>query len=90
MDTNFEQLKQQIVDALKKKAPNLKCPACQSSEFIFVDGFFANDLQADLSRRQMGGMNIPTVPIVCKNCGYIMEFAVGSLGLLPKPENKQE
>ena len=90
MDTNFENNKQNIVATLNKKVENLKCPICATSSFALGGGFFAHDLQQDLSQRQMGGINIPTIPIICTNCGYVMEFAAGTLGLLPKKEEQAE
>lgn len=83
MSTNFEENKENIVGRLNKKVPGLKCPICGNSNLILGGGFFAHDLQQDLNQRQMGGINIPTVPTICPNCGYLMEFAVGILGLLP-------
>ena len=85
MDTNLQNNKESIASKIKEKAPNLKCPACSQNGFAFAEGYFAHDLQDNLDSRQMGGKNIPVVPIVYKNCGYIMEFAAGALGLLPKP-----
>jgi hypothetical protein len=89
MDTNFEQNKQAIVNALTARVAQLKCPICGNASLTLGGGFFAHDLQHDLSKRQMGGMNIPTVPIICSHCGYVMEFAAGTLGLLPKSDDKK-
>ncbi len=89
MDTNFEGNKKNIADALNKRVTNLKCPVCTNTGLQLGGGFFAHDLQQDLSKRQMGGLNIPTIPILCTHCGYVMEFAAGALGLLPsKGEEK--
>jgi uncharacterized protein (DUF2225 family) len=90
METQFNENKHKIIDALYKKLSNLECPVCHNKNFEFGGGYFAHDLQDNLSSRVMGGINIPTIPLVCKNCGYLLEFAVGSLGLLPKDENKSK
>jgi len=90
MDTNFEGNKEKIVSELNKRAPNFKCPICTKATLTLGGGFFANDLQQDLSQRQMGGINIPTVPIICGNCGYVMEFAAGVLGLLPQKDTGKQ
>jgi transcription elongation factor Elf1 len=84
METNFQNRKDDIAREIQNKAPNLKCPACGASDFSLTDGYFAHDLQEDLVSRRMGGKNVPVVPIACKNCGLIMEFAAGILGFLPK------
>jgi DNA-directed RNA polymerase subunit M/transcription elongation factor TFIIS len=90
MDTNFENSKKQIIEKLQKKVTNFECPVCKNKEFMLVGGYFAHDLQEDLNNRRIGGINIPTVPLICKNCGYIAEFAAGNLGLLPKVEDKKQ
>lgn len=84
MEDKYENIKDKIIQELNARAPSLKCPACNSSAFVLGGGYFAHDLQPDLGNRQMGGMNIPTVPIICGTCGCVMEFAAGTLGLLPK------
>ena len=33
---------------------------------------------------------IPTIAIVCNNCGYISQHALGALGLLPPKATAQE
>jgi transcription elongation factor Elf1 len=89
MDTNFENNKKQIIEKLQEKVTNFECPFCKHKEFMLAGGYFAHDLQEDLANRRIGGINIPTIPLICKNCGYIVEFAAGSLGLLPKVEDKK-
>jgi RNase P subunit RPR2 len=88
MDTNFENNKNNIAGKIQSKIPTLKCPACSESNFILAEGYFAHDLQEDLINRRIGGKNVPIVPIICKNCGFIMEFSAGILDILPK-ENKE-
>lgn len=87
-DTNFKNNEPKIIQAINEKIPNLRCPICSSTGFVLADGYFAHDIQPDLSSRRMGGPNIPTVPVICKNCGYLMEFAAGTLNLLPKKDEK--
>ena len=92
MDTNFKNNKDRIAEALNKRVSNLECPFCKQKNFTLVGGYFAHDLQEDLQNRRIGGVNIPTVPLICTNCGFIAEFAAGTLGLLPKQsdnDNKQ-
>lgn len=92
MDTNFEKNKSDIGKNLVSKIPSLECPLCKNKKFTFAGGYFAHDLQKDLQNRSIGGINIPTVPIICANCGFIAEIAAGTLGLLPnlgeKPDKK--
>lgn len=88
MDTNFENNKEEIVNKIKEKAQNLACPICGNKNMVLGGGFFAHDLQSNLTSRTMGGQNIPTIPIICSNCGLVREFSMGVLGLLPKNEDK--
>jgi len=90
MDTNFERNKEKIVSELKKKVPDLKCPICSHTALTLGGGFFAHDLQQDFGQRQIGGVNIPTIPIICTKCGYVMEFAAGTLGLLPQKTQEEQ
>ena len=89
MDTNFQNSKEEIVKKIQEKAGNLKCPACSHSDFILTEGYFTHDLQDNLVSRHIGGKNVPVFPVVCKNCGFIMEFAVGALGFLPKKDDAE-
>jgi len=88
MSTKFDDNKNKIIEELKKRISVFECPFCKHREFALGGGYFAHDLQQDLGSRQIGGINIPTVPIICKNCGFVAEFAAGTLGLLPKGEDK--
>lgn len=88
MSTKFEDNRSIIVEAFKTKGLSFVCPLCSHKEFVLGGGYFAHDLQQDLKNRQLGGVNIPTVPLICKNCGYIAEFAAGTLGLLPKEDDR--
>lgn len=90
MSHDFESQKEKFLSELSSRAPDMKCPVCGSNEFTFGGGFFAHDLQKTFKERQIGGLSIPTVPISCKNCGFILEFAAGTLGLLPKPSETED
>jgi hypothetical protein len=90
MDTNFQNQKDLIAKKIQERVPGLKCPACGLSDFTLTEGYLAHDLQDDLVSRQIGGKNVPVVPIACKNCGFIMEFSAGILNLLPKKQNGEK
>ena len=81
---NFDEIKKEIIDKIQQKAPLLQCPVCHTRNVILVDGFINHSLQKELVGVVIGGPSIPTVGLVCSNCGYLMEFSVGVLGLLPK------
>ncbi len=78
--------KEEIVKALQAKIPILKCPMCSSAStwFTMTEGYFLNSMQSDLSSVHLGGPAIPTIGIICDNCGFVSQHAIGGLGLLPK------
>ncbi len=85
----YEQ-KEKIKDELIKKVPNLTCPMCQNKGFTMADGYFLNSMQADLNSVNLGGEAIPTIAVICNNCGFVSQHALGSLGLLPKEAKTDE
>jgi hypothetical protein len=86
---NNEQ-KKKIAEALEKRKHGLTCPMCQNKSFIMADGYFNNNMQTDFGSFSIGGPAIPTIAIVCSNCGFVSQHALGVLGLLPKEENNKK
>ena len=84
MLNNEEKLK--IVDVLNKRIPDMTCPMCKHKKFVLADGYFNNGIQTDFNSISIGGPSIPTIPIICENCGFVSQHALGLLGLLPKNE----
>lgn len=84
-----DQQKQDIINRLREKAPNLKCPMCRTNAFHLANGYFVNTIQSDFNSLALGGEALPTIAIICKNCGFVSQHAVGGLGLLQK-ENKNQ
>ena len=76
--------KDKIKDELLKKVPTLTCPMCQNKGFTMAEGYFLNTMQADLTSVNLGGQAIPTIGIICNNCGFVSQHALGTLGLMPK------
>lgn len=77
--------KQKIINALKDKQALLPCPRCNKQKFTLLDGYFNQSIQQSLQTGLViGGPSIPSVVIVCENCGYMSQHALGVLGLLPK------
>jgi len=62
----------------------LVCPMCGQNKFTMTDGYFMSIVQSDLKKLELGGVSIPTVSIICNNCGFVSQHAMGVLGLLPK------
>ena len=84
--------KERIAQELNKKfgAKDVKCPMCGNIHFIIADGYFNTFMQGDLGQTNLGGPSIPSIPVICNNCGFISMHALGILGLLPKQENTEK
>ncbi|MFN5693657.1 MAG: hypothetical protein ACK464_02255, partial [Bacteroidota bacterium] len=57
---------------------------------IMADGYFNNNMQTDFGSISIGGPAIPTIGIICDNCGFVSQHAIGVLGLLPKENSKRD
>jgi hypothetical protein len=82
--------KKNIFEALEKRKNGLVCPMCQNKNFIIADGYFINNMQTQFNSLSIGGPAIPTIAIICNNCGFVSQHALGVLGLLPKNEILKE
>ena len=85
-----EEKKREIVDLLQarlaKNGRALKCPMCGHNHFTAADAYFLNMLVTDLKAVPFGGPAVPATSIICLNCGFISQHALGILGLLPESE----
>ena len=93
MNTNPQQSlseddKRKIANELSLRIPNLTCPMCHRSNFIITDGYFNPPINANLKGIVIGGSSIPSIGIVCANCGFISHHALGVLGLLNQNDTK--
>ncbi len=80
--------KNKLVTAIKSKIPQLHCPMCQNQNFILLDGYLSHSLQFGLKGIALGGTTIPTVALVCGNCGFLSQHSIGVLGLLPNEKKE--
>jgi hypothetical protein len=85
-DSLSNEEKKNIIETLQKRSPNLSCPMCKNQHFIMADGYFNNIMQTQFESLSIGGPAIPTIAIVCSNCGFLSQHALGVLGLLAKNE----
>lgn len=81
-----ESQKNEIISKLTTRMPNLHCPMCGKNHFTIMEGYFTSVLQSDLNSLQLTGMNMPTVALVCNNCGFVSYHSLGALGLLPNTD----
>lgn len=69
--------------------PHLNCPMCKNSNFVMGDGYFNNVLQFHFNGIALSGPSIPTIPIICQNCGFISQHALKTIDLLPNNLNQK-
>lgn len=85
-----EDNKKEIAKILNERISKLECPICHKGSFTIIDGYMVNQIHNKLGTFSLGGPAIPTIAIVCNNCGYISQHALGALGLLPPKATAQE
>lgn len=73
--------KQLIAKKVVEKIGFFKCPICQNSTFTIADGFLVSSLQKDLKNLSIGGEYLPSIALVCNNCGFTSLHNIKILGL---------
>jgi len=68
---------------LAKCGKQSSCPMCGHAHFTIADAYLSNTLQADFKSVTLGGPSIPSLAIICTNCGFISQHSLGIIGLLP-------
>ena len=84
--------KKRLLDTLKERGVQANCPMCSNKNFVLMDGYFSNPLQGNPNAGfVVGAPTIPTIAVVCTNCGFMSHHALGALGLLqPEQGGKNE
>lgn len=82
MDQLSQEEKDEIIEILKERGAIQSCPRCGHGNFTILDGYMTHSLQSKLEGQVIGGPAIPTVAVICNNCGFVSEHALGVLGLL--------
>ncbi len=77
-----EEMKRQIANALAMRIGTIVCPICHQSKYTLLDGFFVDAIQDHYQGMQLGGRMLPSVMLVCNNCGHLESFSLGALGLM--------
>lgn len=57
----------------------VRCPMCGGNHFQVVDGYFSNFIQNGLNGFALGGPSVPSVMIICAECGFMSQHAIGVL-----------
>ena len=74
----------EISRALSAKGVDRPCPRCGNVQLDVV-AEFSIVLEEGGSVYSMGVRSIPTVIVACDKCGYIVQHALGPLGLTRGP-----
>jgi len=82
--------REKVLAALSQRGAKPECEVCGQNNWAVINQA-VSVLITDLS----GGFmlpppQIPSAGLVCNNCGNIRLFALGALGLLPKPEEAKK
>jgi transcription elongation factor Elf1 len=90
-----KELKEKIIkeldERIEKLNKNFQCPICNHKNFNVVEGFTRKDIDDDFSKIIIGrGKIIPSMSIICNNCGFMADFAIGALGFLEDKEKTEE
>ncbi len=75
----------EIAAKLKIKGVKEPCPRCKHSTFG-IQGESAIVLEERNRRDSSTVEAIPVMVLACNNCGYITEHALGTIDLMPTPE----
>jgi predicted RNA-binding Zn-ribbon protein involved in translation (DUF1610 family) len=81
--------KEKLQAKIIERVVELKCPMCKGDNFIMAAGYFNNTLQSNLHITSLGGSSIPTIPIICENCGFTSQHALGILDNLNDLEDEK-
>lgn len=74
----------EVLAALENVGVLNMCPLCRQSGFQLFPGYFVNIVQQDIGVVKLEGKSIPVVILMCKNCGFVSQHSLASLGLLPE------
>lgn len=70
-----EEMKKKVTDAIKER--KLKpCPMCGNKKFQILDGYFNPIIQPNFAEIYMVGDSIPSIVLICRNCGFISQYSL--------------
>ena len=79
----------ELIAALKSRGVNPTCPMCNSRNFQISSGYNMHLVQDHVHGLVLGTPSIPTISIICSQCGYIASFAIAMLGYDPNTGDKK-
>lgn len=73
--------KRKILGKLVERMGHYQCPICHGESFTIVDGFLASSLHNTMHAIQTNDSFLPSVALVCSNCGFTSLHNAKVLGL---------
>lgn len=81
--------KRRIIKTISDKGAKLPCSRCDQDKFTLLDGYFKPIIKSSLTDDVDYKMpSVPSVVLICNNCGYIIQHAMGMLELIPRETEK--
>lgn len=82
--------RRKIVKVLEERGVE-SCPMCKQRKFNLLDGFIRIHIQSAPAKAfVLGGPSVPVVAIICENCGFMSQHALGALDLLEELKKDRE
>ena len=74
-------LKSKLQGAIQRRrgSPNISCPLCTGTDFSLQPGYAMVAVQEELNMHVLGGKVMPTALLICTNCGFVAQLALGTL-----------
>ncbi len=81
--TTAQETIDRITEALQQKIGDreLRCPLCQHEQWQIPPSFLPLTLKKTPRSFQLGGTVLPTVPLICTNCGNTQLINLRVLGI---------
>ena len=77
--------KEELAKVITSKVKTFECPMCHNHSFTIIDGYLIQNLQNSINSYVIGNEPIiPSIAIVCNNCGFMSQHNLGILGMLNK------
>lgn len=77
-----QEQKDAIVARLAARGFQGRCPMCGKNSFVLMDGYFNTQvINHVLPGVPSPSSNMPTIAVICSNCGFISHHAIGALDL---------
>jgi hypothetical protein len=80
--------KEKIAEKLLERNAVKPCPRCHGVKFTIMDNFGKTTLNPELEGYGIGGPFVPFIIVICNQCGFMSQHAVGVLGLLEKSDKE--